>query len=461
MIYAIIATLVVGALAVAGLIIAIMLRVVVPTNMVHIVQSTKSTTSYGRGKPAGNTYYAIPFWVPKYGVTVTEFPESIFQVVLTGYDAYDSARLPFVVDVSAFFRIENSETAAQRVASFAELNHQLESVLQGSVRRILATNHLEDIMQERSKFGDQFTQEVEQQIAEWGVKPVKMIEFLDLKDSRDSKVIANIMEKEKSRIEMESRIKVAENRREAELREIDAARVVQVQQQDAEQQVGIRTAEKEKAVGIATEQASQEVQAQQKVTTEREMDVVKVRTIKTAEIERDAAIILAEQQKKVAVVDAEAERETTVVKATGELEASKLDAEGIRLVGQAEGEAERAKLQAPVDTQISLAKEIGSNEAYQEYLVTLEKVKAQQAIGVEMAKAIGNADLKVIANSGDIQSGVTTLADAFTAKGGLGLGAMLEGMAQTPEGKALVSRFTGAVTPVDEKKPAKATKPAK
>lgn len=40
------------------------LRRVVPTNMVHIVQSSKATTAFGKGKDAGNTYYAIPSWVP-------------------------------------------------------------------------------------------------------------------------------------------------------------------------------------------------------------------------------------------------------------------------------------------------------------------------------------------------------------------------------------------------------------
>jgi flotillin len=128
---------VVLALAVAGLLVAMMLRRVVPTNMVHIVQSSSSTTPYGRGKASGNSYYAWPTRVPNLGVSIIEFPESIFQINLDAYEAYDQARLPFTVDVSAFFRVELAETAAQRVASFGELQGQLTSVLQGAVRRIL------------------------------------------------------------------------------------------------------------------------------------------------------------------------------------------------------------------------------------------------------------------------------------------------------------------------------------
>jgi hypothetical protein len=88
---------------VAVLIIAAALRRVVPTNMVHIVQSSKKTTPYGRDKPAGNTYYQFPEWIPRFGVSVSKFPESNFQVNLADYEAYDQKRLPFVVSVTAFF----------------------------------------------------------------------------------------------------------------------------------------------------------------------------------------------------------------------------------------------------------------------------------------------------------------------------------------------------------------------
>ena len=270
----------VAAIAGATFLVAIMLRRVVPTNMVHIVQSSRKTTPYGRNKEAGNTYYAWPSWVPIIGISVIEFQESIFQVSLDSYEAYDQARLPFTVDVTAFFRIEQAETAAQRVASFTELENQLTAVLQGAVRRILATNQLESILQSRSELGDQFTTEVKNQIAEWGVLPVKTIEFMDIRDSSKGQVIANIMDKEKSRIEKESRVAIAENHRAAEVAEIDAKRTVEVQRQDAEQQVGLRTAAKDQAVGIANEKASQEVKAEAKVTAERNMAVMEVEKVR-------------------------------------------------------------------------------------------------------------------------------------------------------------------------------------
>ena len=426
------------------------LRRVVPTNMVHIVQSSKSSTPFGRGKPAGNTYYEWPSWIPFIGVTVTQFPESIFQVTLNDYEAYDSARLPFIVDVTAFFRVDNAEVVAQRVSHFNELMSQLLSVLQGSVRRILATNALEEIMQERSSLGQQFTKEVESQINEWGVLPVKTIEFMDIRDSAKGNVIANIMAKEKSRIEKESRVAVAENIQHAETKEIDARRTVEVQRQDAEQQVGIRTAEKDRTVGIAKEESQQQVLVASKVTAERNMEVQRVQEVKTAEIKKDVALVVVEQEKQVAIINAEANKQSLIVNAEGNLEAAKRDAEGVRLNGEAAAQAEQAMLLAPINTQITLAKEIGENDGYQNYLVTIRQVEANRDVGIEMAKAFGHADMKIIANSGDIGGGVSNLASMVTSAGGTNFAGMLEGITQSATGKALVGSLISRLNPTTE-----------
>lgn len=454
-----------GVVVLALIISIIMLRRVVPTNMVHIVQSGKKSTPYGRGKDAGNTYYEFPSWIPKIGISVTKFPESIFQVSLNQYEAYDSNRLPFVVDVTAFFRIDDAETAAQRVSNFEELNEQLMVVLQGSVRRILATNTLEALMQERSVLGQQFTDEVESQIQQWGVVPAKSIEFMDLKDTTKTNVIANIMAKEMSRIDRESRVAVAENQREAETKEIDAKRVVEVQRQDALQQVGIRTAEKDKQVGLSQETTKQAVASANVITTTKQMEIAMVGETKQAEIARSVAVIDAEKKQKVDVINAEAEKSvrivrasadketlivtaegektSTVTKAEGTLEAAKLNAKGIEAEGIANGIAEQAILMAPIQTQIKLAQEIGSNEGYQKYLTTIKQIEVSGEVGKAMAGAISTADLKIIANSGDVQSGMTNLMDVFSTKGGTNVAGMLEALSNSEVGKELISKVVG------------------
>lgn len=438
----------------------ITLRRVVPTNMVHIVQRRKQTTAHGRGKEAGNIYYAWPSWIPVLGVTVTEFPESIFQVNLDGYEAYDKARLPFVVDVVAFFRVDDAATAAQRVATFVELRSQLNAVLQGSVRRILATNTLEEIMQSRSELGQQFTEEVKDQIAEWGVAPVKTIEFMDLRDSSRGQVIANIMAKEQSRIDMESRVKVAENSQIAAMKEIDAKRTVDVQKVDAEQQVAIRAAEMDKTVGIAREKAHQDVQEQARATAEKTLAVQKVEQERAAEIAKQVAVTKAEATKRQTELDAEARlaqtrRDAEGVQAVAEANLVKTtkEAEGLRAVGEARAAAETAILMAPVTAQLALAEKIGGDEGYQTYLIRVAQVDASKEIGLKMADALSHADLKIISNgSGDqLMGGVTKLTDLFTVGGGTGLSGMLSALAQTEEGSALVNSVVDRISGSDDK----------
>lgn len=450
--------------AIIGLTVLVMvaLRRVVPTNMVHIVQSKKATTSYGKGRTSGNVYYEIPSFVPLFGVTVTKLPESVFDVNLPNYDAYDKGRLPFLVDVLGFFRISDSDVAAHRVASFEELLEQLSFIVKGAVRSVLAKAELETIMQDRAALGQAFTDEIEPQLIEWGVQTVKPIEFMDIKDTTGSQVIHQIMAKEKSRIERESREAVAENNRSASEREIEAKRQIDLSSQQAAQAVGERTAEAEKVVGIAREQSRQEVLAQARTTAEREMQVKQVNDVKAAEIARQVAEVKAAQDKNVAVVSAEAAREQEIIAAEatkqrttlvaeGDLNAAKNNAEGIQVEGVARASAEKAMQLAPVEAQIVLAKEIGSNESYQKYLVTVRNIEAGQQVGMEMAKAIGDADLKVIANSGDIVGGVASITDLFSTKGGTSVAGLLEAISQTPAGAALVERVTGHVA--EEKQP--------
>lgn len=445
-----------GLFVIISLIAAMFLRRVVPTNMVHTVQTGKKTTSYGRGRPSGNVYYDWPSWFPVIGLTVTQMPESVFEISLKDYEAYDSARLPFAVDVTAFFRISDSDKAAQRVATFAELQHQLHQVVQGAVRRVLATNTLEETMHQRSTLGEMFTKEVGEGASEWGVQTVKMIEFMDLRDSQsqNSKVIQNIMAKDQARIDQESRVKVAEHARIAQLSEIEAKREVDLQKEQAEQAVGIRRAEREQEVGIASEKSNQNIQEQAKITREKEMDVLSVKTVRQAQITKEAteilaeqnknvAVIQAEQQKKVATVQAEGEKAATQTRAEGTLFASLKEAEGVTAKGVADGAAETAKLMAPVDAQIKLAEKIASLADYQKYLIETRQIEANQAVGAAMAVAFEKADIKIVGGGGNLSDGAKGVMGMFTPGGGLNLAGMLTGLASTKEGKALIDKVAG------------------
>jgi flotillin len=405
-------------------------RRVVATNEVHIVQSSKTTTSYGKDSGNGNTYYEWPSWIPVFGVSKMVLPVSVFDLDLHNYEAYDKGRLPFVVDVKAFFRISDSNIAAQRVASFGELNNQLIAIVQGAVRTILASSDIEEIMQGRSKFGSEFTKEVEGELPSWGVMAVKNIELMDIRDSGNSKVIFNIMEKKKSLIEMESRQEVAKNSKVAKIAEIEASREVELQNQQAKQMIGLRTVEANRQVEIAKQEADQLVKEQEKNTKEKEMAITKVAEVRKAEIEKEVKLVQANQEK-----------ETTIVVAEGKLESKKREAQAITAEGEAKAQAEKAMQLAPVEAQIVLAKEIGGNESYQKYLITIEQVKANQLVGMEQAKAIAAAEIKIIANSDGITTGFEKVTDLFSSKGGQNIGSMLEGFKNTDVGQKIVEKI--------------------
>lgn len=434
---------VVGSIFTVLLLTAFLLRRVVPTNEVHIVQSRKSTRSFGKDTDNGNTYYEWPSWIPVIGVTKIVMPVSVFDIQLAAYEAYDVGRVPFVVDIVAFFRIADSNMAAQRVESFTHLENQLRSIVQGAVRTILASHDIDKIMLERSVYGEQFTQAVTDQLKSWGVVPVKNIELMDIRDASENQVIHNIMQKKKSLIEMQSRTEVADNMKNAEVAEIEAKRERDIKEQQAQQAVGERKAEKDKAIGIANEQAAQQIKEQQRVTKEKEMAVVQVNDIKRAEITRGMNVVKADEDKQAMVLRAE-----------GNLEAKKREAEGITIEGNARADAEKAMQLAPVEAQIVLAKEIGSNEGYQNYLVTMRTVEANQIVGIEQAKALAASDLKIIANAGDPVSGVNKVMDLFSAKGGTELAGMLEAFAQSEQGQAMLKKFgagTATAAPVKNK----------
>jgi flotillin len=444
------------------------LRRIVPTNVVHIVQRGNQTVSYGTNKES-NVYYEWPKWLPKLGVTVRVLPVSNFDIDLRRYEAYDKDRVPFVVDVKAFFHISNTNIAAEKVESFEELKGQLENVVQGAVRSILAKSKLEEIMEERSIFGKQFTEAVNADLQNWGVEAIKSIELMDVRDADGSHAIQQIMAKRMSAIDMESRIEVAKNQKMAKQAELEAKKEVDVTtaeteriageaQAQSQQAIGIAKAESMKKTGIAEQQSISEIAQAERSTAEQRMEVIKINQIKQAEIDRESAIIAAEQAKQKMEIQAQADKYRVETEAAAVLEAKRKEAEAVKTVGTAEAEiiqakgiseaeARKAMELASVMAQTTLAQEIGENKPYQDYLIRVKEVEVSQIVGVaqyeSMAKALAAADLKLLVNSGDVHSGIGKLSDLFTSKGASQINGLLEGLKQTEEGKNLLSMLNG------------------
>jgi flotillin len=183
--------------------------------------------------------------------------------------------------------------------------------------------------------------------------------------------------------------------------------------------------------------------------------------VKQAEIDKEREIITAEQEKQKMEIKAQADKFRVETEAAAVLEAKKKEAEAVKTVGNAEAEVIKAKgiseaeskkamELAGVTAQTTLAKEIGENKPYQDYLIRVREVEVSQVVGVaqyeSMAKALAEADLKLLVNSGDVHSGLGKLSDLFTSKGASQINGLLEGLKQTEEGKNLLgmlNAFTG------------------
>ena len=292
-----------GVMWVVGFIIIIIimtkLRKVVPTNEAHVVQTAKKSISYGKNVDNwknGNVYYSWPSWVPYWGVSVQRLPLSIFDLQLNDYKAYDSGKVPFQVDITAFFEIKDPETAAQKVESIWELRSQLNETLKWVVRKVLASKDIVDIMESRSEIKDEFYQQVFGAVKSWGIM-LQNVEFMDIRDADGSQVVTNIMMKKRSQIEAESQIEVAENQKkaiiekenkESEARSSAAAAksradiISSDSQRDAELKVienekltQNKEIEKEKILAIQKEEAKQKLYEAEKITTEKELEVEK------------------------------------------------------------------------------------------------------------------------------------------------------------------------------------------
>lgn len=462
------------------------LRTVVPTTEVHVVRTSRNTKVYGAGddsmrlaaqtanaqiqegttdnspeqvkdlvKPddfkkavekagqiSGNVYYNWPESLPVLGVTVAVRPLSIFTIKIDGYDAYDKERVPFVVDVLGFFRISNYMIAATRVSSVEELKDQLYGICRGAIRAILANEPLESIMGERAVYGKKFTEAVEEQLLAWGVSPVKAIELMDVRDAEGEHVVENIMKKRISAIERDSRKEVAKNNQEAQEAEIAADKEVNIKKALADKEVGEKQAETEQAVGSAKEKAQQQIKEQAKTTAEKTMDVERVKTVQAAEINKEKVRIDAEAEQKKVEIEAEAAKKQTELRAEADLTKATKNAEGIKAEGEAKAAAEEKMQLASVTAQTTLAKAVGENEPYQRYLIEVKKVEANQAVGIEQAKALEKAGIKIVATGGDgVTGGLNKALELFSGKGGASLASALETFAGTDAGAALLQKI--------------------
>jgi len=159
-------------------------------------------------------------------------------------------------------------------------------------------------------------------------------------------------------------------------------------------------------VGIREKTKNQQISIEDQKAQEELMKVLQINTVKKAEIEKEALIQEAEGKKQSLIRDGE-----------GKAEAQKLI-----LYAEADGLSKKADAMKKINDS---AKDV-------------RRIEMEEKIGVELAKAYQDADIKVIQAGDKPQS----LMDLATASGGANLGASLASLSATnPEVGAKISKF--------------------
>ncbi len=467
------------------------LRKVVPTNEVHIVQSKKNTTPFGKGQEAWNVYLDWPAWVPGFWVEVQHLPLSIFDLQLNWYKAYDVGKVPFQVDITAFFEIKEPVLAAEKVFSITELKDQLNETLKWVVRKILASKDIVEVMETRSEIKDQFYQEVFQAVKAWWVD-LKNVEFMDIRDDEKSQVVTNIMMKKRSLIESESQIEVAENQKQATIEKenkiaearaaaakakssadiisSDSEREAELKRIENEKLTQNQDIEKEKILAIQKEEAKQKVYESEKETKARELAVKQLDEEKKAEIAKNIEVIKAEEQKQKSIIDAQAEKESIKLKAEADKIKIELEAEAEKTKIESIWLAEAKKIdyiwtaEAKNKTQMAEALNSFDSESIA-YMVKELEVELAKIVDLEKAKSLASADVKVISTWSNGGEWVKSFMDLFSANGWTNIWAMVQA-AKNTMWEEKVNEFLGKIVnkKAEEKKAKvvkKIVKPAK
>lgn len=420
---------IIGAWAVFLLLVVITIiswRVVVPTDEYHIVQSSNKTVEYGRGKPAGNVYYNIPSFIPRFGIARKVMSAVIFDVMINGYEAFDKGRVPFYVDIAGFFRIEDASIASQKVSSLEELHSQLRAIVASVARTILAKMDINEILESRAELGDQFMKEISTNIAAFGLVCTKNVELMKIYDVQNSSIISNIQKKRESEIEKDAKIAIAQNIQKAEIERIEAQRLTALKEAQANKEIWEKNAEANKAIEVAQERRKQEVQEEMKASAEKELAVRKIQEIQMAEIEKQKKIIEEEQAKQVRIIQAEAQAQELKEIALGRKEAAENEASAIKVKADAEAayiqkkalaeaEGEAKKKEATIADQVALMDKMEKNKEYAAYLQAIKAIEIYGKAEQLKAEALKNADIKFLSTGEG-----NTIAN-FLGKMGLGL----------------------------------------
>jgi flotillin len=361
--------------------------VITPTNKFVVSADDGIATNKKR------TYFAIPSWVPFIGRAIRIMDVTIKEAIVE-QETYEKSQARYYVRSSLKYRIASVSTAAETFVDVADLENQLKEVIQASVRAVTVKYDVVDARAMKNKMQDEIKNEMDKNLSQWGLELVNF-QLVDFQDTKNSSIISDISKRREAEIQSTTRQQVAVKQKEARMQEAESDELARK-----------REIEKEKVIGEQEQLKAQKISEMQKDAMTKQYDVTQVSVIRTAEIEKQRAIVAAEQSLATETIN----KDKKIMEGQGDR---------LRLEEQAKGNAAKILQDGLAEAQAKDALQKALNLFGDNAIRALvaEKVVAKdQAIGVETAKALSQADVKVFSGGGD------------SGKSGFDLGKMITSM---------------------------------
>lgn len=260
--------------------------------------------------------------------------------------------------------------------SLSDIGNFAQEVIEGGLRGVVATMTVEQLVKERTFFGNKVQEQITNDLSRLGFV---LDNFLIQDISDEQGYIDALGQKQTANVKRDAAIgvadakrdetvNVAEAQREADQKASDARRMGETAKAKAAREIS--DAERERDIVVAQNQAQVEAeQAKIKIISEiaaaKEDEKLKVAKVAAEKSEIEARIELeqkeavrrneeltaneivpAKRKKEATIITAEGQREADVIRAEGQKKATELKAEGDKLKGEFEAEARKAQATA-------------------------------------------------------------------------------------------------------------------
>jgi len=346
--------------------------VVTGTNKKLVCSPDKNTQKNG-GK---SSYFEVPSFIPVFGRKVRKMDVTIKELVIA-QETYEKGQARYKVKSSTKYRITDVEQASETFIDDESLKRMMIEVIQAGVRAVTVKYDVQDARAKKQEMATAVKTEISDDLKSWGLTLVSF-QLVDFQDTETSSIVSDISKRKEIEIKSQTRQENAEREKQASVKEHESNEVSEK-----------RRIKKDEEIAMSEQNKAQKVAEQQKIAEEIRFEVIKVQQIKQAEIDKEKAIIKANENKETEFIKKEMKR---------------LEGEGDRamLEEQAKGNAAEIREQGLAEALALEEKQKALNKfgpAAIQALIAKDVVEKDKAIGIEGAKALQHAQLKLFSGT--------------------------------------------------------------